>query len=102
MNELLAFIGGVLCVGFPGAILYLHTKEARDYFERDRNDKDEQLGKLRAVIAKCGPVTSECREAIGREGGWVKAWMPSARDVMNGHAMLAGRFDLIETKEELP
>jgi hypothetical protein len=94
--EILAFIGGAVCAGFPLAILYLRAREDRDYFERDRNEKDAELRKLRAVIAKCGPVTSEVRSRIDCEGGWVKAYMPTARDVMDGHALLAGRFDLIE------
>jgi hypothetical protein len=96
MSEILAFIGGAVCVAFPGVILYLRAREARDYFEHDRNRKDDELQKLRAVIAKCGPVTSEVCEHPEREGGWIKAFMPTAHDVMNGHAMLAGRFDLIE------
>jgi hypothetical protein len=91
--EVLAFIGGALCVVFPGAILYLRAREDRDYFERDRNEKDAELRKLRAVIAKCGPVTSETK---GDAGGWVKVWAPTARDSMDAHAMLCGRFDLIE------
>lgn len=55
-----------------------------------------RLRDLETVIAKCGPVTSEVRDTIGHEGGWVKARLPTARDVMNAHAMLAGRFDLID------
>lgn len=99
MNDaVLAFLGGLAIAGLPLSVLYLHAREARNYFERDRNGKDAELQKLRGVIAKCGPVTSEVREHPEREGGWVKAFMPTTHDVMNGHAMLAGRFDLIESE----
>jgi hypothetical protein len=101
MSEIYAFVGGLFCAAFPLTIFWLHAKESAEYFERDRNIKDEQLQKLLSVIIKCGPVTSEVREAIGKEGGWIKAWMPTAHDVMNGHAMLAGRFDLIEKRARL-
>jgi hypothetical protein len=94
-----AFLAGVFCTGFPLAIFYMSAKEERDYFERDRNGKDAELRKLRAVIAKCGPVTSEVRSRMDCEGGWIKAYMPTSRDVMDGHAMLVGRFDLIEDRK---
>lgn len=101
MSEVYAFIGGLVCAAFPLTILYLRAREDRDYFERDRDDRHAALSTLQAVIAKCGPVTSECREKLGQEGGWIKAWMPTARDVMNGHAMLAGRSDLIDLRPPL-
>ena len=94
--EILSFIGGAFCVAFPGAILYLRTREDRNYFERDRDGLHAELEKLRKVIAKCGPVVSE-PEVAGDSGGWVKAWLPSMRDMQNAHALLCYRFDLIET-----
>lgn len=40
-NEVLAFIAGAVMVGLPMTVLYLRTKEERDYFERDRDSFHE-------------------------------------------------------------
>jgi hypothetical protein len=98
MSDVYWFIGGIVIAAFPLSILYMHVKEARDYFERDRNGKDAELARLRAVVRTAGAVTSEVRASPLAEGGWVKCFPGSARDVMNVHAMLAGRFDLIDEK----
>lgn len=49
-NEVLAFIAGAVMVGLPMTVLYLRTKEERDYFERDRDSFHEIARELRQTI----------------------------------------------------
>lgn len=53
-----------------------------------------ELDAIKALIAKAGPITSEVRERFDCNGGWVRAYCQNAQDVMDLHALLAGRYDL--------
>lgn len=50
MREVIAFVAGALVVGFPLTILYIHAKESRDYFKRDRDDIYRIAKQLRQTL----------------------------------------------------